>query len=200
MTVTVTLAIEDVLSEAIAKKVVSATNPDLIIDQVIGNQGFGYLKNKIRALNHAAHNGVVTIMVADLDDAECPARLREEWLKGEMHPNLVFRVAVREIEAWLLADHEGLADFLSIPRGRIPQVVDEIPNPKQLIVNLARRSRKSWLKKALVPSNGSSSSVGAEYNNCLLSFIRDDWSLHRARARSESLNRAFFALQRFRPS
>ncbi len=198
MTLSVTLAVEDVLSEAVGRKLIAMANPQFVVEQVIGNQGFGFLKTKVRALNNAAHNGVVSIIIADLDECGCPDKLRRDWLGLDIHPNLMFRVAVKEVEAWLLADHVGLASYFAIPEGRIPQLSDAIANPKQVVVNLARRSRKSSLRKAMVPLNNSRSAVGSEYNNFMLEFIRSGWSLARARRRSRSLDKAYIALQNFR--
>lgn len=198
MSIPVTLAVEDVLSEAVTKQLIADANPEMVIDQVIGRQGFGFLKNKLRALNHAAHNGIVSVMVADLDTHECPERLRRNWFDLNLHPNLIFRVAVKEIEAWLLADAVGMSEFMGIPEGRIPSAVDQVENPKEVVVNLARRSRRASLRKALVPAVGSSSSVGLEYNDFMLEYTRSFWSLGRALERSGSLRRAHAAIRGFR--
>jgi hypothetical protein len=195
----VTLAVEDSLSEAVGRKLITSANPRLVVDRVMGMRGFGYLKSKIEALNQAAHNGIVSVVIADLDDGKCPEKLRRDWLRGDPHRNLLFRVAVKEIESWLLADHQGLAQFFGIPEGRIPQHADEIPNPKQVVVNLARSSKKSDLRGAIVPRQGSSSAVGPEYNNVMLAYVDKEWNLLRARPRSGSLERAYLALQRFEP-
>lgn len=199
MTVSVTLAVEDVLSEAVGRKLIAIASPDLIVDQVIGKQGFGFLKSKVGALNNAAHNGVVSVVIADLDSGECPDKLRRDWLRGAIHHNLLFRVAVREVESWLLADHQGFAKFFGVPEGRIPQIADQVVDPKQTVVNLVRASRKSALKAALVPSRGAATTVGPEYNSTMLRYVDTDWDLPRARHRSVSLDRAYLALQRFRP-
>ncbi len=57
-------------------------------------------------------------------------------------PYMCFRVAVREVEAWLLADREQIARFLSIARSRVPQSPETLDNPKQRLVELARHSRR----------------------------------------------------------
>lgn len=197
MSIPVTLAVEDILSEAVARQMMADANPLLVVDQVIGHQGYGFLKLKLRALNQAAHNGVVSVVVADLDAHETPELLRRSWLDLDLHPNLIFRVAVREIEAWLLADAIGMSEFLGIPEGRIPVDIERVGNPKELVVNLARRSRKASIKKALVPGVGSSSCVGLEYNDFMLGYTRSHWSLARAMERSESMRRAHAAIREF---
>jgi hypothetical protein len=66
----------------------------------------------------AAHVGahVGAVVVADLDrDHDCAPRLVGEWL-GEPSALMCFRVAVRAVEAWLLADDEAIAGFLGVAR------------------------------------------------------------------------------------
>ena len=66
-------------------------------------------------------------------------------------PEDVFPVAVREVEAWLLADRKHLAHFLHVPITQIPLAPEELENPKQTLVNLARKSRVRSIQKDMVP-------------------------------------------------
>ena len=50
---------------------------------------------------------------------ECPPSVPSAWTP-DRHPNLIFRVVVRELESWLLADRRGIARFLRIPAARVP--------------------------------------------------------------------------------
>ena len=99
-------------------------------------------------------------------------------------------MAVMEIESWIMADRGALAAFLSIPVNRIPSTPDEIPQPKEFLVSLARRSRKKSLRDQLVPRIGAATTkVGPEYNNCIGEFVRVHWDLECAEAVSPSLKR-----------
>ena len=93
------------------------------------------------------------------------------------HSNLIFRVAVREVEAWLLADKVNLAGFLHVPERFFPGAPDEIADPKAALLNLARRSRLSDIKGSLLPKRGSTAHVGPGYNECLGGFVRNRWGM-----------------------
>ena len=94
-----------------------------------------------------------------------------------------------EIESWVMADRIGLAAFLSIPLHRIPISTDDLPNPKEVLVSLARRSKNKKLREALVPAQDTILSVGNEYNTRLSEFVREHWDLERAVTVSPSLKR-----------
>ena len=78
-----------------------------------------------------------------------------------------YRVAVRAIEAWLLADAERLAKYLGIPRTLVPRFPDQGDHPKRTLVNLARRSRKRAIREGMTPRQGSGVQVGPEYLSCV---------------------------------
>jgi hypothetical protein len=118
----------------------------------------------------------------------------------EPHANLVFRVAVREIESWLPADREGFADFLGIGSDLIPLQPDQIPDPKQTLVKLARRSRRRTLRESIVPRRGSTAVQGPDYNGCLGDFVRGHWNRNAAAERSPSLDRTWTRLMAFKPT
>lgn len=92
------IAVEDELSEAVTRKLLESLNRDFLIGDVYSRGGFGYLKKNISAFNNAA-KGVPYLVVTDLDRAICPLDLIEEWLPSNRHENLIFRIAVREIES-----------------------------------------------------------------------------------------------------
>jgi hypothetical protein len=138
-------------------------------------------------------------LLTDLDQHPCPPVLIDDWLDVEPHSNLIFRVAVREVESWLLADREGFADFLGISVVNIPLQPDQIANPKQSLVNAARRSRRRALRESIVPRQGSTSVQGPDYNGCLGEFVRNQWGRDAAAESSPSLSRAWERLIAFEP-
>ena len=183
----VILAVEDRLSDAVATKILEKFDVEIV--KRIGYQGKSDLERKTFELNRSA-NGITVFMLTDLDSPQdCPPRLIRSWIKGTLSPGFFFRVAVMEVESWIIADRIGFADFLSIPPHRIPSPTDDILNPKEFLVSLARRSRKKAIREGLVPMSGANTPVGVEYNALLSQFIRDHWNLERAATVSPSLKR-----------
>src|SRR5712691_5308903 len=98
--------------------------------------------------------------------------LQEKWLASPA-PRMCFRIAVRAVETWLLADRQRLAQFLSIPVSRIPPALEAENDPKSLLVNLARHSRKRATRADMVPRQHSGRKVGPAYASRLMEFIED---------------------------
>lgn len=183
------VAVEDPLSEAITRKLLAEVRPDLPVTTVLGNRGNGYLRAKAREMNRVAAK-LPVFLLTDLDSpARCPPSVIAEWLSARPAENLLFRVAVVEVESWVLADREQAAAFIGVPDHRIPLDTDAIPDPKQFLVNLARRSRSADLRTDLVPAAGSTATVGPMYNPRLGFFVSKHWSAIRARTASASLDR-----------
>ena len=183
----VILAVEDRLSDAVATKILETFSVKIV--KRIGFQGKSDLERKTPELNRAA-NDMTVFMLTDLDSPrDCPPRLIRSWVKGILNPRFCFRVAVMEVESWVMADRIGLAAFLSIPLHRIPSPTDNVLNPKEFLVSLARRSRKKAIRAALVPAQDAILSVGNEYNTLLTEFVREHWDLERAASVSPSLKR-----------
>lgn len=139
-------------------------------------------------------------MLTDLDNYDCPLRLIEDWLGQDKtaNPNFIFRIAVREVEAWLMADRENLAHFLGIPLQYIPQESDSLIDAKATLINLAERSRKRELKSDLIPKKGSTAKQGSNYNGCLAQCLQT-WRLEKAMRVLPSLARAHHHLSQFTP-
>ena len=194
-----TLAVEHVLSEVIARKLIEQTQKNYWVTQCLRKGGFGYLKSKINAFNKAA-GGVSFFVLTDQDSInECPPDKIANWLNQPCNPNLIFCIAVMEVESWVIADREAFARFLSISLTRIPQDTDSILDPKEFLISLARKSRSSRLRADLVPPHGATSKQGPNYNNQLARFVRENWDARSARDNSKSLNRAFMRLEEFKP-
>ena len=191
----INLAVEDVLSKAVLIKIL----PDRY---VVGNPhmrgGFGYLKKKIRGFNIAA-KGMPFLVLTDLDTAECAPTLIQNWISVPVHHNLLFRVAVREVESGVLADRDRFAKFLGIRRTLVPVNVDAIDDPKKCLINLAMKSRKRNLREDIVPTNGSTAKQGPDYNGRLVSFVEEFWNPYEAMHNSPSLERTIRAVENFQP-
>lgn len=192
------LAVEDALSEAVLRQIVEQCRPDFAIGSCFRRGGYGYLKRTINGFNQAARN-LPFLVLTDLDQAECPLAIITEWLSHPKHPNLIFRIAVREIEAWLLAHRDAFADFLGIKAELIPSDVEAEDDPKRLLIELARKSRNRTLREALVPPRKSTAQVGPDYNGRLISFVEQNWKAKMAEPNAPSLRRAIAAISAFQP-
>ena len=193
------LAVEDALSEHAAKKVISRCRPECVVGSTYRRGGSGYLKRSMKGFNNAAR---ITpfLVLADLDTVDCAPELLRRWLGVPKHDNLLFRVAVREIESWLLADQQAFAAFLGVKSAIIPTAPDSLRDPKAKLVDLARSSPRRTLRRAIVPAQGTTAVQGPAYNSALESFVREQWEPERASAHSDSLARAIAELRRFVPS
>ena len=194
----INLVFEDMLSERVLRKLLCRSAVTYLVGDAHNAGGFGWIKKKIKGFNDAA-KGMPYLVLTDLDTSECAAVLIRQWLNAPKHPNLLFRVAVREVEAWLLGCRESFAAFLGVPKSRIPANVEEIPNPKEFVVNLARRSRKRDIRVAIVPEDGSTARVGPDYNGKLMLFVETSWDPAVAKANSPSLHKTIDTLDQFRP-
>lgn len=192
----INLAVEDALSEAVIKEMLKQSERPFSIGTCLNRGGYGYLKKIVPGLNKAAA-GMAYLVLTDLDNAECPLALISTWLTQPKHPNLIFRVAIREVEAWLLAHREAFAEFLGIAVNLVPVNVDEIPDPKQVLINLARKSKKGNLRDAIAPAPNSTAKIGKDYNGQLIQFVQQNWLVTSAQTNSPSLQRAMNALMNF---
>jgi hypothetical protein len=188
-------AVEGDLDEAVLHRVVHEAG--LTLANVYGRQGKASLLRAICGYNAAARHACWVVLV-DLDrDCECAPPCARRWLPDPA-PYMCFRLVVRSIEAWLLADSERIADFLAVPRIRVPPDPDALDDPKRALVDLARRSRRRALREELVPREGSGRSVGPLYTTRMIEFVQNQaagWRVDHALGISDSLNRCFERLR-----
>lgn len=195
----INLVFEDVLSEAVLKEMLKQSQRPFSVGNCLNQRGYGKIKKVISGLNHAA-KGMPYLVLTDLDNAECPLVILSEWLTQPKHPNLLFRIAVKEVESWLLAHREAFAEFLGISVDLIPADVDKIYDPKQLLINLVKKSKKRNLRDAIVPDRNSTAKIGKDYNGQLIQFVNQSWQVASAQTNSPSLERAMNALINFQPT
>lgn len=183
------LATEDILSEEVGLRLISELGEGFHVSLKLRRNGNGYLKSRIESLFQLAERNLV-LLITDLDQDACPASLISVWLPSRVKPrNLLFRVAVREIEAWLIADHEGMLDLLGRKVTKLSDNPDLLADAKQTLLQYAQRAPRS-VRDDLLPAKNAVAVTGLGYNRCLTEFVRDRWSPTRAAARSESLRRA----------
>ncbi len=91
----------------------------LPVGKTFGEKGKDHLLDRIAGYNHAARISP-WVAVVDLDQKpDCAPLLLTKHLPSPSK-GMRFRVAVRAIEAWLLADVERLAAFLHVRETQIP--------------------------------------------------------------------------------
>ena len=189
-------AVEGLIDEAVLRSLIHhvGARPG----PIYGKHGKQFLQRNLAAYNRAAEAAPWVILV-DLDhDADCPPPFLAAWLPRPTG-RLCFRVVVREIEAWLLADRDRLAPFLGVASHRIPPDPERLPDPKHALVELARHSSRREVRHEMTPRPGSGRAVGPAYNAMLIEFVlnrRRGWRPDVAAARSESLRRCVRCLSR----
>jgi len=197
-TVDINLIVEDTLSEALLVQVLVQSKSNLKVATTLGLEGFGYIKRTINGFNKTA-GGMPYLVLTDLDEYSCPKALLNSWLSAPLHRNMLFRVAVREVESWVLADRTNIASYLSVAKQKIPQRPDELEDPKQFLINLARKSRKRTIREGIAPLPFSTAKIGRDYNGLLTAFVATNWKLANAKDNSVSLSRAVKRISEFTP-
>lgn len=186
-------AVEGVVDEAVVRRLVAHVGA--VPGDVYGKNGKPHLRQRINGYNNAARHTPWLVLV-DLDsDADCAPILRQDWLPDPA-PRLCFRVAVRQVEAWLMADPETLARYLGVARHRIPRDPEALPSAKIEMVNLARGSRRRAIREDMVPRRGSGRPVGPAYSSRLIEYVQRHWRPEVAARHADSLGRAIACLER----
>jgi hypothetical protein len=181
---------EDALSEAVAERLIEEENQGMTVAVRVGRRGNSYLKQNLFSYADIART-IPLLLLTDLDRGTCPADLIDEWRGRRRLPQrMLFRVAVRETEAWLLADRKGFADFSGVPLHRIPERPELLDDPKETLLNLIRRYGKRTVREDILPKRNSSARIGLAYNQALCGFVLQFWSPERAAQAAESLRRA----------
>jgi hypothetical protein len=164
-----------------------------------GRRGKSGILKKINGYNEAAKYNPWFVLV-DLDnDFPCAGEARTMWLP-DPSDQMCFRVAVPELEAWLLGEATGIASFLGVSSTKIPQSPEELDDPKQALINLARKSRRREVREGLVPTPGTGANVGPTYASDIAGFARQAWDVRSAALRCPSLDRCLNRLVELRAS
>lgn len=197
---TVFLAVEDDLSAAVAHTLLRRICGATCMPTRLGKNragGSGQIEKYIKKYIDLARKEPVAV-ITDLDVHSCPVALIDKWFCSQKIPaGMAFRIAVREIEAWLMADRPGLSAFLDVSESLIPDNVEAIPAPKEKLISIARRAKRE-IRLEIVPPSGSRARQGLGYNSALSKFVTDSWNADNAKARSESLRRAITGFEKLR--
>jgi len=190
-------AVEGDLDGAVIERL--AKHVGVTIGTIYGRQGKDFLRKRITNYNKAARHGR-WIVLLDLDqEFDCAPDLVTAWL-SEPEPLMRLRVAVREVESWLIADRDRIASFLAIPKSLVPIDPESLSDPKATVINLARRSRRREIREDIAPRSGSGRKIGPAYISRLLEYVRDadhGWRPNVAATKAPSLRKCLVSLDTF---
>lgn len=191
----VTLAVEGPVDVPVARRILATVG--LEAGPVHRQGGKMGLDKKLHGFNCAAAFSP-WLVLRDLDHDEPCAGALVARLLPEAATRMCFRIAVRETEAWLLADRDRIAAYLSVPASLVPSEPERLDDPKQALINLARKSRKRILREDLVPLEGSTAQVGPGYLAQVSEYVSGPWRPEVAARTSQSLARCLAALHRLK--
>ncbi|HFD87121.1 MAG TPA: hypothetical protein ENJ35_05555 [Gammaproteobacteria bacterium] len=160
-------------------------------------RGYGNLKNLATNLVQMTGNaGLFVFVMTDLDQEACVPMLIQRWFPGvcRLPDSLIFRVAVREVESWILADRVELANFLGIPKANFSREPDTLGDPKSHLLDVIRTKGRKRFHRDMLPTGNAH--IGPEYNRVLCDFVNNHWNIDEAQQYSPSLQRTVDALRR----
>lgn len=190
-----TLITEDSLSEVVAKKILCETMGERWVAMCL-HWNKDKIASRIHEINQAAQ-GQVYFVLTDQDTLDrCPPTAIRE-MREQLHRNLLYRFAVMEVESWVMADRESLSRFLLVAKNKIQNNTDQIQNPKEYLIGLAKKSRSSKIRNEMTPGKNTTRKVGAYYNERLIDFVSNHWNVNEAIQNSSSLGRTVDRLRAF---
>jgi hypothetical protein len=132
----------------------------------------------------ATHGGRILILRDFDNEAGCVGDFVAKLL-SHRPTNLLLRIAVRAVEAWMMADRKGLAEALRVTESTIPHEPEKLLQPKVTMLRLGRASRSRAVRDVF---HGS----WQEQSGWLIEFAAEHWSVARACASgaAPSLTRA----------
>lgn len=164
-----------------------------------GGKGKGHLLKRLSGYNAAAAFHPWLVLV-DLDKPkradDCAVTFRMRHLPKPAL-KMCFRVAVREVEAWLLADRERFSSYFAVPQRRVLTDPETADDPKAEVIEIARFSRVRDIRLDMVPSKRADQLVGPGYTTRIAGFALDanaGWRPEIAARVSTSLARCIHCL------
>lgn len=142
---------------------------------------------RIEGLIIAAKYGRRVLVLRDLDAEPCAGPVVRR-LAPSPPSTFCLRLAVRAVEAWLLADHDGMARGLKVSKAGLPPLPETLTDPKGELRRIGQGSRDSEVRRQCTASpqgfGALTSSLAAEF-----------WDPQRAATRAPSLARALARLR-----
>lgn len=179
------IVIEDVLSEVVMRRLLMQLGYMGMTTYRV-TRGNGNIKANVEKYKGASQV-VPHIVLTDLDRYPCPPALLDAWNVGSLPPTMLLRIAVREVEAWLLSDRKGIADFLHTAIEKVPINPEAEGDPKQTLFSIIRKSRKRRLVEEMIPQPGAH--IGPLYNERMCDFALNHWDIENAAENAPSMAR-----------
>lgn len=188
-------AVEGIVDQAVFERLLQSVKGQA--GNLFVTNGKTNLLNRLRGFNEASRHTPWLVLVDLDDDADCAPPFRASHLANPA-PQMTFRVAVRAIEAWLLADRERIARLLEVDERLVAKRPEELSDPKRAFVDLARRSGSRDVRRDFVPREGSGRKVGPLYASRVIEFVQDrrsGWRPKVAAHSADSLHRCLRRLE-----
>ena len=187
-------AVEGISDEAVLRRLVAGRGAN--VHRVQAHYGKSNLRRAPPGYNAAA-TGDPWLVFVDLDrDFECAALLVADWLPVPSR-HMRFRVVVRQIESWLLADADRFASFFGVRGSLLPERPDDLDDAKATLLSLIGESRRKAIRQDMMPRPRSGRPVGVAYSSRLMEFaydLRRGWRPDVAARRSPSLSKCLTRL------
>lgn len=195
--ISINLVYEDELQKAVMLRILAMFGEKFYPGTFFPGNGFGYIKKRIHNF-HEASKIMPYFILTDLDTAPCAPLKIQTWLTGDKNPNLIFRIAVTEVESWVYAD---IVNFPKQFRCQytIPNGADATEDGKKFLFTIIKKTAPKIIQEEILPEIGTSAKIGKGYNLVLCNFVARYWDPHIARLHSKSLHRAIVALERYNP-
>ncbi len=196
-TIYINSAVEGELDKIVISRIIEYTG-GLKISRTFVLHSKNKLIKRLKNYNEAAKNTKTPwFVLVDLDQHECaPSMLKEILPNRSLY--MCFRIAVRMVEAWLIADRQGIAEFLHISQNKVPKDPENLKDPKLALINLARMSRNKSIREDIVPKPDTKAKVGPLYIPRMQEFIDNTWNIQVAKSNAESLNRTLKCLHKLK--
>jgi hypothetical protein len=182
----VSASVEGIVDEAVVRRLILFAGGSG--STTYGMNGKWDIRRRIEGYNNAARYQPWLVLVDLNHEFQCAPLLRRDWL-SKPSTYMCFRIAVREVETWLLADRAGIARFLGVSQQLIDKQPEQLEEPKRTMVNLASKSRRRAIRDDMIPRRGSGIPVGPAYTSRLIQFATGPWSPENAMNGSDSLRR-----------
>ena len=192
------LVSEDSLGCCIAESIVKHYRPDCIPHPIRDTGGLSVILRKLSDYNRTAA-ALKFFVVVDLDRENCVVEFIDKCFSGApLSRGLLFRVAVREVESWLLADRAGFCDYFKISSQKLQKDPDSLRNPKEFLIHIINKYCKNRnYREDITPQEKTGALTGPAYNVRLIQFVKTKWSAKKAEKNSLSLRRAINAVKKF---
>jgi len=193
--IVISSAVEGSVDEAVIKRLIAEAGGET--GPIYGKNGKSQIKQRLNGYNNAAYHSPWIVLVDLNHEADCAPPMKTAWLPKPA-PRMCFRIAVKEVEAWLLADRERFASFFRVRISDIPVSPESIDDPKEEVVELAKKSRSRDIRQDMVPRPGSGRKIGPAYVSRIIEFVSDrqrGWRPNHAVQSSDSLRRCLMRMR-----